>query len=126
MHAVDAMFSDIFRIQERNWSTIRNLVRTGNILRPSRPFRQIQLLLLRPYSTVDGVRDSIHAKTAEDTSKGESCGDKCTLFVGRLPHGVRPWSLRGKLRELFQPFGKITSIKVGEPYPVGVSVYTNN
>ena len=113
------MFSVIFRIQERNWSIIRDLARTENILRPSRSFRQIPIW--RPYSTLEGVGDSIHVKTAENTSKGEvGGGDRSTLFVGRLPHGVEPWPLRAKLWELFQPFGKITSIKVGEPYTVGM------
>jgi RNA recognition motif-containing protein len=94
-----AMFSSTFRIL----SLLRGNTRTVH------PFSRSFLRELRPFSTAQDV------PAAEDHSNdvGDD-DDNTTIFVGRLPSGLGRWQIRRKLREMFDPFGRVLSVRVGE------------
>lgn len=112
------MFSSTYRIQASTsflpLSTLRDTTRTKATQCSSRPFSRF--LSLRPFSTVVDAKDSSNEKDAENASNDVAGDDRNTLFVGRLPHGIGRWPLRRMLQRLFDPFGPIISLKVGEPH----------
>jgi RNA recognition motif-containing protein len=93
-----AMSSSTFRIL----SLLRGNTRTVH------PFSRSFLRELRPFSTAQDV------PAAEDHSNDVGDDDNTTIFVGRLPSGLGRWQIRRKLREMFDPFGRVLSVRVGE------------